>query len=323
MSDSYVHSVALMGTVVTIQVVGHGADRRERLEREEGVERAIGWFHQISESCTRFDETSEVSRLSVRTGASVPVSAMLYEAVRFALAVAEESGGAFDPTVGHRMEVLGFNREFRSGKVVRASREPGDAVSFRDVRLDPEQKTITLLRPLVLDLGAVAKGLAIDMAARELEPFENFAIDAGGDLYLGGCNADGKPWSVGIRHPRDERELIETLRVSDVAVCTSGDYERRTSGADGGHHIIDPRTGASAKRLASVTVLAASAMVADALATAAFVLGPVDGLRLLEVHGVDGFMVTPALERFATPGMRTDYVGKDLARGSAAAVRDR
>ena len=319
MTGSYVHTVSLMGTVVTIQVVGHGADRRERLEREEGVARAFDWFHQIERDCTRFDERSEIRRLSAHVGESVPVSAMLFEAVRFALAVAKESGGAFDPTVGLDMEARGFNREYRRGGLVRTSLEPTDAISYRDVRLDPERQTITLLHPLVLDLGAVAKGLAIDMAARELEPFSNFAIDAGGDLYLGGCNADGKPWSVGIRHPRDEHDLIETLRVSDVAVCTSGDYERKSPSGHAGHHIVDPRTGASATAAASVTVLASSAMVADALATAAFVLGPADGLQLLECHGADGLIVTPALERFTTPGMCSDY---HLDRPDAPAARD-
>ena len=63
------------------------------------------------------------------------------------------------------------------------------------MRLDPDRRTITLRRPLTLDLGAVAKGLAVDMAARELEPFRDFAIDAGGDLYLGGSNPQGEPWS--------------------------------------------------------------------------------------------------------------------------------
>jgi thiamine biosynthesis lipoprotein len=218
------------------------------------------------------------------------------------------------------MEALGFNREYRSGQVARTSLESDPAASYRDVRLDPDRKTITLLRPLVLDLGAVAKGLAIDMAARELQPFENFAIDSGGDLYLAGCNANGEPWSVGIRHPRDEQQLIETLRVSGVAVCTSGDYERRSPGGEGGHHIIDPRTGASATAVASATVLAPSAMVADALATAAFVLGPADGIDLLERHGVDGMILTPALERFTTRGMRADY---HLAPGTAAVARDR
>ena len=153
------------------------------------------------------------------------------------------------------------------------------------MQLDPDRRTITLLRPLTLDLGAVAKGLAVDTAARELEPFKDFAIDAGGDLYLGGLNAQGEPWSVGIRHPRHEGELIARLRVSNQAVCTSGDYERLTPGATTAHrnehHILDPRTGASPRGVASATVVASGAMLADALATAAFVLGPEDGIELL------------------------------------------
>jgi thiamine biosynthesis lipoprotein len=307
-SGAYIRTVSMMGTVVTIHVVGHGEDRRAHREREGAVERAQEWFQRIDEECSRFDTGSDVSLLSARIGAAVPVSDMLFETVRFALAVAEESGGAFDPTVGLRMEARGFNREYRSGAIVRTPLDENDDISYRDVRLDPDHKTITLLRPLVLDLGAVAKGLAIDMAAHELRPYEDFAIDAGGDLYLGGRNGDGEPWSVGIRHPRAEHELFETLRVSDIAVCTSGDYEQPSPGADGGgadegHHIMDPRTGASATAAASVTVLAPSAMVADALATAAFVLGPTDGLALLERHGVEGMIVTPALERFATRRM--------------------
>jgi thiamine biosynthesis lipoprotein len=302
-SDTLVRTVTAMGTVVTIQVVGHGETPRSREERGAAVDRALAWFERINDSLTRFDPRSELSRLTTQVGRPVAVSALLYEAVRFALAVAEESGGAFDPTIGHQMEQLGFNREFRTGAVVHTDAVRDDRVSHRDVHLDPYHHSIMLLRPLLLDLGAVAKGLAIDMAVRELMPFGNFAVDAGGDLYLGGLNAEGAPWSVGIRHPRAADQLIATLRVSDRAVCTSGDYERPTPIGDGGHHILDPRAGTSADALASVTVLAPSAMVADALATAAFVMGPADGLALLEAHGVDGLLVTPALDVVMTPGM--------------------
>jgi FAD:protein FMN transferase len=134
-----------------------------------------------------------------------------------------------------------------------------------------------------------------------LQSFENFAIDAGGDLYLGGHNGNGEPWSVGIRHPRDENELIDSLRVSNAAVCTSGDYERRSPhDAEKSHHIIDARTGASATGIASVTVVAPLAMIADGLATAAFVLGPSGGIDLLDRNGVKGLILTATLERFAT-----------------------
>jgi thiamine biosynthesis lipoprotein len=285
-----------MGTVVTIHVVGADAGA------DAAMARAFGWFHQIEERCTRFNPNSELMRLSARTGAPARASAILYEAVQFALRVAEETGGAFDPTVGRKMEALGFNREYGTGETVQTGTEPDGEASYRDVELDPDGMTITLRRPLTLDLGAVAKGLAVDAAARELEPFRDFAIDAGGDLYLGGLNPQGAPWRVGIRHPRRERELIDSLCVTNQAVCTSGDYERRRPEAS--HHIVDPRTGESATRVASATVVAPGAMLADALATAAFVLGPEDGIQLLNRMGVQGLIVTPDLERFETRGLR-------------------
>jgi thiamine biosynthesis lipoprotein len=299
----YFRSTALMGTVVTIRVVRHGELAKETIRCEEAIERAFDWFRRIEKCCTRFEEQSEVMQLAAQVGVAVPVSTILYEAVKFALAVAEQSGGAFDPTVGYAMENRGFNEEYQTRKRIRTALDPNGSVSYRDVRLGPSRKTITLLRPLILDLGAVAKGLAVDMAARELRPLENFSIDAGGDLYLGGRNPSGEPWSVGIRHPRSASELIETLQVSDQAVCTSGDYEQLSAADDGGHHILDPRTGVSPSDLASVTVMAPTAILADAVATAAFVLGPIEGIQFFERVGVDGVIISSSLERYATERM--------------------
>ena len=298
--NGYFRSTALMGTVVTIRMVRHGEDHQEKIYCEEAVERAFDWFRRIEECCTRFEEHSEVMQLAAQVGIAVPVSTILFEVVQFALAVAEESGGAFDPTVGYAMESRGFNEEYRTRRTIQTALEPGGPVSYRDVRLDPGRKTITLFRPLILDLGAVAKGMAIDMAARELRQFEDFSIDAGGDLYLGGRNPSGEPWSVGIRNPRRTSELIDTLRVSDRAVCTSGDYERVSTREDGGHHILDPRTGMSPNASASVTVVAPTAMLADAVATAAFVLGPTEGIQLFERLGVDGVIISSSLKRYTT-----------------------
>ena len=176
----------------------------------------------------------------------------------------------------------------------------GDFVSlaecFGHLVIDAHDHTILLRRPLTLDLGAVAKGLAVDAAARELQPFRNFAIDAGGDLYLSGCNPQGKPWSAGIRHPRVPGHLVDSFRISDRAVCTSGDYER-------GQHILDPRCAEAAHGVASATVVAPSAMLADALATAAFVLDPKESIPLLTRMGVEGLIVTAGLELLRTPGL--------------------
>lgn len=295
-------TVPLMGTFATIDVVGPVSAHNVRsLEVSDAIDCAFEWFHRVEQCCTRFESDSEVMRLVSQTGTAVPVSAILFEAVQFSLAVARETDGAFDPTVGQAMESRGFNREYRTGKIVKTDITPG-AVSYRDVQLDPERQTIRLLRPLILDLGAVAKGLAIDLAARALGSFENFVIDAGGDLYLAGCNAEGEPWSVGIRHPRQANQLLDHVRVSNRAVCTSGDYESRTSSSPRDHHILDPRSGSTAQSVASATAIAPTAMMADALSTAAFVLGPIDGVRLFEKMGIEGLLLTSSLERFATKG---------------------
>ncbi len=306
MNADRVRSIPVMGTIVTIDVVDAGSGHTDEAARNAAIEHAFGWFREIERQCNRFDPDSELRRLTDHPGTAVRVSDAVYSAVAFALAVAEDTGGAFDPTVGGRMEARGFNRDYRTGDVIRASGVGDGPVSYRNVHLDQADKTVLIDRPLVLDLGAVAKGLAIDLAAQELEPFGHFAIDAGGDLYLAGHNAAGDRWSVGIRHPRRDREAIEVLRISGAAVCTSGDYERQAPDAGAGHHIMDARSGASATALASATVVAPTAMLADALATAAFVLGPDEGLRLLERHDVDGVLFSASLERFATRGMTRD-----------------
>jgi FAD:protein FMN transferase len=282
-----VRTEVLMGTFVTIDLVGDNADPTT-------LDRAFGWFQAIEAACTRFDEDSELMRLCAQPGRALPVSDLLFEAVAFARAVAEDTNGAFDPTVGALVTARGIDREHRSGRRVQAGASD-PAATYRDIVVDGKARTITLRRPLALDLGAVAKGLAVDAAARELRPSPDFAIDAGGDLFVSGRNHHGDRWSIGIRHPQRDGEVIETLRVSGQAVCTSGNYEKT--------HLIDPRCRDAADSAASVTVVAPTATLADALATAAFVLGPVGGIALLERHGVDGVIYDGRLERFATAGL--------------------
>ena len=315
--ETFIKSVSLMGTVVTIRVAlaepGAAAD-----QCRAAVDRAFDWFREVEASCTRFDPAGEIADLARRAGKAVPVSATLFHATEVALAVAAASGGAFDPTVGGRMAERGFAINHRTGETVDLLAEPAEGVTYRDVVVDPQRRTILLRRPLLLDLGAVAKGLAVDLAARELAPFAHFAIDAGGDLYLSGTNERGEPWRVGVRHPRQTDRLLATLRVSGLSVCTSGDYERSAPAGDG-HHIVDPGTGTSGEGVASVTVVAPSAILADALGTAAFVLGPHRGLELLTRHGVEGLIVTTSLEWHATQGMQRDYDLRPAATGDGRA----
>ncbi len=287
-----------MDTLVSIEI--SAAPARDLCE--EAASRAFGWFREVENRCSRFDPESELSRLSLTTETAVPVSDLLFRAIEFAVGVARESDGAFDPTVGRALERKGFDRNYRTGERVRGDVSSLSDATYRDIELDPRARTVSLLRPLGLDLGAVAKGLAVDLASETLREFHDYAIYAGGDVYLSGQNPDGGPWRVGIKHPRTPSTLIATLSVSGAAVCTSGDYERRQPGMEGGHHIIEPATGASPDHTVSVTVVAPTAILADALATAAFVLGPTRGIELLERNRVEGMIVAPSLAVAETAG---------------------
>ena len=291
--STLVHTVALMDTVVSMRVV---LGPRRRREANAAIRRGVEWFHHVERHCSRFNTDSDVARVAAAQGEPIAVDATTLEATRFALALADATGGAFDPTIGGAMESRGFDIEFRTGARVSTSL-PTAAVSYRDVRLDAAARTISTDKPLLLDLGAVAKGLAVDLASRELDAFDGWVIDAGGDIYAGGLNEQGEAWSVGIRDPRNAHALIDTVRVSGAAVCTSGTYDRRS--ATGNAHIVDARGGEADAALAA-TVIAPSAMVADGLSTAALVLGADHGLRLLEREGVRGFIVDSELRRHDT-----------------------
>jgi thiamine biosynthesis lipoprotein len=146
-----------------------------------------------------------------------------------------------------------------------------------------------------LDLGAIAKGRAVDRALDKLvaRGIRNAIIDAGGDLRIIGSRPGKDSWRIGVQHPREPGVLLLTLDLKDTAIVTSGDYERFFM-VDGVryHHILDPSTGQPARGCQSVTVLAPTATEADACATAAFVLGPSKGLAFLRARpGVRGIIV--------------------------------
>ena len=294
-----VRTLPVMGTVATLQVVL--PDPAARADAEAATSRAADWLLAVERCCSRFDPESELRRLCEVVGAPVPVSEMLFVAIRTALALARLTDGAFDPAVGGAQQARGFDREHRTGTRAAAMSAPG--ATFRDLTLDDEARTVTLAAPLILDLGAIAKGLAVDLAAKELAAWRDVAIDAGGDQWFTGTNADGEPWRVGIRHPADGDAVIETLAISNAAICTSGGYETQGLARDAGHHIVDARSGASPHAVASATVLGPSAMIADGLSTVAMLLPPRDALALIIAHGARGVLYLDDLQRMATPDL--------------------
>lgn len=299
--QSFMKSQLFMDTVVSIKIVSS----RAKTEIEESMARAFAAFYQVESVCSRFNSQSEISRLSTQIGTPVPVSSILFEAIRFAWEVADFTEGAFDPTMGNTLGLYGFNRDYLTGyQSAPITSNPDSPVSYRDLDLNEEEQTILLRKPLVLDLGAIAKGLAVDLAVKVLSLFEGFFIDAGGDIFASGMNEFEEPWRVGIRHPREKEEIIRTLQLTNMAVCTSGSYERVSPIKKDAHHLINPHSGIPQSNILSCTVVAPFTMLADAFSTAAFILGAEKGIRQLELAGLDGILITPTLDMPMTKDLR-------------------
>jgi FAD:protein FMN transferase len=279
-----------MDTVVDIQVVSEKSEG----EIEAKINRAFEAFQKIEHACSRFSPDSELMKACQQIQVPVPISPFLFEPLKFALEIAEWTEGVYDPTVGKLMEELGFNRHYLTGEFVESP--SANSVTYRDIIIDEQARTLYLKKPLVIDLGAVAKGFAIDLAANELKEFEGFIVNAGGDLFAGGMDENVNVWKIGIQHPEHKDRIIQTVEISNEAVCTSGSYERKSAKVNGMHHLIDPKTKQSPNDWVSCSVIAPFAMLADAFSTAAFLLDGDSGKALMEQADLKGLMITPELQ---------------------------
>ena len=267
----------------------------------EGVvavfDRSMAELARIEALTTPHDPASELSRLNAAAGGTpVAVGPELDDMLRLGLEISRLTGGAFDPTAGPLVEAWGFPEH---------PALPGDEareraialVDWREVaRLDDTfpvaagggrvERAWRLARPgMAVDLGGLAKGWAVDAAADiAAEKWGNCLVNVGGDLVVRGAKPGGRPWTIGVQDPRDPGEIFLKLALADgMAVATSGDYQRNFE-KDGViyHHLLDPATGRPARGANSATVIATTCALADAWATAAFVLGAEEGVRMLE-----------------------------------------
>ena len=286
-----------MDTFVDIEVV-----TRESCDMTEAkIERAFNAFQKVEQACSRFTSSSELMQAVQAVDTPVQISPLLFEPLHFAIELARLTDGVFDPTVGKVMEQQGFNRHYLTGDIIKSY--SADSVTYQDIFLDEQTRTLTLKKPLVIDLGAVAKGFAIDLAAHELKDFEGFVVNAGGDLFAGGLDESGQPWKIGIQHPYQKGKLIETVEISDQAICTSGSYERRNPEKPDLHHLMNPKTHQSPNEWVSVSIIAPFAMMADAFSTASFLLGGEKAKEFLEEMNLKGILVTPELQLIKAGGI--------------------
>lgn len=219
-------------------------------------------------------------------GEAVEISAGFAEVLAAALALARETGGAYDPTVGPLVNLWGFGPD-GTRKAPPTAEQVADArarVGWQRLAFAPGQRQLVQPGGVYLDLSSIAKGHAVDRIADHLRArgLRSAMVDIGGDLGVIGHRPDGQPWQIGIERPVEGVREIQTIVAmpADQALATSGSY--RNFFRDGGRrfaHLIDPRTAAPvAHRLVSVSVLHPRCTIADALATALSVLGPDEGM---------------------------------------------
>jgi thiamine biosynthesis lipoprotein len=237
----------------------------------------------------------------------VAVSPSILKTLQAAKNIGDLSDGAFDVTFLAVGKLWSLKPEHPIIPDDDAIQKALGLVNYRDLVLDEEAGTAFLPKEgMLLDLGGIAKGTAVDLAIRSLKGsgIENALVNAAGDIYALGNRPDGTPWKVGIQDPRKKPGLLGELRVSNRSVSTSGDYERMVI-IDGKryHHIINPRTGKPSEGVISVTIVAPSAEEADGLATAVFLLGVEKGLALAErIPNVEALVIDSDGKRHPSSG---------------------
>lgn len=290
-----------LGTMVTLTVVHPDREGARRL-----VDAAFSEIDRLEGVLSRHRPDTPVARLN-REGVVEAPPPELLEVIRRSLEVAALSRGAFDPTAAPLVE-LHASRFAATGA---PPAEPEVESVLQRVgyqALEVAADRIAFLRPgMALTLDGIAKGYVVDRTVDLLRGrgVEHVLVEAGGDLLATAPAWGSGPWEVAVRDPRDASALLGVLRPGERGVATSGDYVQAFTRDYRFHHIVDPRTGRPPVETSAVTVVAATAMDADALSTAAMVLGPAEGLHLLEaVEGVEGLIVTKGQEQVQTRGFR-------------------
>jgi thiamine biosynthesis lipoprotein len=264
----------LLGTVVEIQI--RSADESKA---NDAITEAFNEIRRIDNLFTTFDEQSPVWKINNSIDTIISIDTEIYNLLVLCDSVCKISNGSFDVSIDNLWKAWGFDIQ----KYKLPDKKEIDSVlqfsGWANVKLLGNNK-ILKRRNVGLNFGAIAKGYAVDKAIDVLKNFgiQSALVNAGGEVKVIGNN-----WKIGIQHPRDKKDLVEVVELTNNSVATSGDYEQYFE-VDGKryHHILNPKTGYPSTGIQSVSIINKSNAFADALATAVFVMGVNDGMKLIE-----------------------------------------
>lgn len=269
-------SVDVFGTTARLRVLH--ADRRRA---DAAADAAIAELRTVQQVMSVYDPASDVSRLN-RYGMIEQAHPYLLAVLEQAAAVSQWSAGAFDVTVQPIWQTYARAMTQRALPSDRAIADAAALADWRQVRT--KHRTVRLGWPgMAITLNGIAQGYAADRVAAVLtEHGIKHALVNTGEVLAMGRRDDAKDWHVGVQHPRRADAYLTTVGVTDRCIATSGDYATPFSDDLKHHHIVRPATGRSPDELASVSIAAPHATWADALSTAVFVMGPSEGLQLIQ-----------------------------------------
>jgi thiamine biosynthesis lipoprotein len=281
---------SMMDTTVTITVM-----ESNETQAHDSIERAFERIQYVDSLMDTYDNTSELSLLN-RQGYIIDAKPDLVYVINMSRQYSESSEGAFDVSIMPLLEL--WKSKFSPGGTYTAPtgdeiNETLRLVNYSAIRIDGNN--ITMEEDMMLTLGGIAKGYAVDLAVESLvrDGIESGFVNAGGDGRYIGHKEEGMPWKVGLQNPEKSGEAVVVMDMEDMAVATSGNYERYFNEAAKVSHISDPRTGYPSQSLISATVIAGTAMDADAFATALFVMGENEGMEMIEeLEGVECLIIT-------------------------------
>jgi thiamine biosynthesis lipoprotein len=292
-----------LGTTARLRVAHADASSADR-----ALDAAAAAILAVDASMSLFRPTSEVARLN-QAGRLAAPSAALLTVLREAQLVAQRSAGAFDVTVQPLW--LAHERARLAGRLASAAEVAAarEHTGWRGLQVANDH--VRLVRAgMAITLNGIAQGFAADaaLAALRAHGVTDALIDAG-EFSACGHNEQGRPWTLGIEDPHDEARLVTALQLDGRALATSADNRSSFTSDHRHHHIIDPGTGRSPPALSSVSVLAASAMRADALTKVMFMAGPAAIPALARHWGVDVVWVDKLGRWGATAGVMTAPFG--------------
>jgi len=303
-SNLYKYHQVAMGTVIEITLIGD--------DEEAANKAALQAFQEIKRIeilMSRWLDASDVTRINRSAGVEwVKVSPETAEVIKKAKEISELSEGGFDITVGPLTELWWNAREKKIPPPAEEVKEKLDLVNFQNLEVDQEGRVFLRKKGMAIDLGGIAKGYGVDRAFDVLRSlgYKKLIVNAGGNLRAGGLK-DNQSWSIGIQNPRESKKILTRISVSDMAVATSGDYERFfLYEGKRYHHIFNPKNGFPTEGCQSVTILTKDCTTADGLATAVFVLGPEKGYSLCrKLDGVECLIVDGEGKIILSPNLKT------------------